>query len=647
MSKQKEQVDSPLQTFRSKWLSELKQPSLPKPVNTLASVSSAVQTNVQNHNNSTHMINTNPDPRNVHILPQRHQSIFHENSTDNEPKSLLVIPPLSAAETYAPETRNSKRQKVSEFEEDDDGDVDYLALLIQDIDDICEVPLFDTTIPREVATKILSFCDFRTLCSCGQTSKTWKILADDEVLWHRLTMQHKESMYMDLSRKRSNMTWRLYFSRETVREQEIQLRWKEMKAVTTMLDVSTAASSRTTSTCEFGSVVCGFLNNTVAEWGMLDSSERPRQVYDFNDHADDNHGMTSGIQSIATSAALIAGATYEGRLAVWLRGASSPVFTTTRHMPLHALPQAQAHNLRKYPNNPMVLLETQPTLVWANASSIACYSADQTTSWEQCWTQDYNPDETNERGHITTLRAIGNTAVVSLSTESVDVWSTISGVKTASLQSNFDTQYRCSALALGGDSICYGLTDSVHSSLKVFDSHTAALKSVFDTPASVMSMAYDGHLITAATKNQIFTYDLRSEKLEHHMRAHMSLNTVDVNDWTIVGGGYATHEFGRGMSKVWDRRMGKQLWFINLMKPVQQVVVNHDALYNSSVLSSTGVHVDRGDSHFSNVMNFAAPDSALADATCPFSSSFDNVQGYNDDLVMPYDNVNNYALGGM
>ena len=41
------------------------------------------------------------------------------------------------------------------------GDEDFLSLLIDDLDEIQEVPLFDVRLPWEVATRILSHCDYR------------------------------------------------------------------------------------------------------------------------------------------------------------------------------------------------------------------------------------------------------------------------------------------------------------------------------------------------------------------------------------------------------------------------------------------------------------------------------------------------------
>jgi hypothetical protein len=46
-------------------------------------------------------------------------------------------------------------------------------------------------------------------------------------------------------------------------------------------------------------------------------------------------------------------------------------------------------------------------------------------------------------------------------------------------------------------------------------------------------------------------------------------------------------------------------------------------------------------------MDFAAPTAALSEASCPFSSSFDNVYGnrFDEELAAPYDNVAPDAFG--
>ncbi|KAF9116106.1 hypothetical protein BGX27_004904 [Mortierella sp. AM989] len=49
---------------------------------------------------------------------------------------------------------------------------------------------FLTILPTEVAFRILLYLDATSLCHAAQVSKSWKRLADDDVIWHRMCEQH-------------------------------------------------------------------------------------------------------------------------------------------------------------------------------------------------------------------------------------------------------------------------------------------------------------------------------------------------------------------------------------------------------------------------------------------------------------------------
>uniref|UniRef100_A0A8D2P4W1 F-box and WD repeat domain containing 8 n=1 Tax=Zosterops lateralis melanops TaxID=1220523 RepID=A0A8D2P4W1_ZOSLA len=52
--------------------------------------------------------------------------------------------------------------------------------------EINEVPFFDVQLPYELALKIFQYLGKAELGRCAQVSRTWKVLAEDEVLWYRL-----------------------------------------------------------------------------------------------------------------------------------------------------------------------------------------------------------------------------------------------------------------------------------------------------------------------------------------------------------------------------------------------------------------------------------------------------------------------------
>ncbi|KAF7724947.1 hypothetical protein EC973_000528 [Apophysomyces ossiformis] len=49
---------------------------------------------------------------------------------------------------------------------------------------------FIAILPREISLKIFSYLDAKSLCHAAQVSQTWRYLADDDALWHRMCEQH-------------------------------------------------------------------------------------------------------------------------------------------------------------------------------------------------------------------------------------------------------------------------------------------------------------------------------------------------------------------------------------------------------------------------------------------------------------------------
>lgn len=49
---------------------------------------------------------------------------------------------------------------------------------------------FLSTLPPEISFKILSYLDTASLCKAAQVSRAWRILADDDVVWHKMCEQH-------------------------------------------------------------------------------------------------------------------------------------------------------------------------------------------------------------------------------------------------------------------------------------------------------------------------------------------------------------------------------------------------------------------------------------------------------------------------
>ncbi|RCK55633.1 F-box protein MET30 [Candida viswanathii] len=76
-----------------------------------------------------------------------------------------------------------------------------LSFISQEVSQLIKID-FISTLPQEISLKILCYLDCRSLCNAAQVSRKWKILADDDRVWHHMCQQH-------IDRKCPNCGWGL------------------------------------------------------------------------------------------------------------------------------------------------------------------------------------------------------------------------------------------------------------------------------------------------------------------------------------------------------------------------------------------------------------------------------------------------------
>ncbi|KAM8886698.1 F-box/WD repeat-containing protein 8 isoform 3-T3 [Spinachia spinachia] len=63
---------------------------------------------------------------------------------------------------------------------------ELLDQLIQDLNEVNDIPFFDIELPYELALKIFQYLGCAELGRCAQVSRAWRALAEDGVLWFRM-----------------------------------------------------------------------------------------------------------------------------------------------------------------------------------------------------------------------------------------------------------------------------------------------------------------------------------------------------------------------------------------------------------------------------------------------------------------------------
>ncbi|KAI5787036.1 quinon protein alcohol dehydrogenase-like superfamily [Peziza echinospora] len=97
---------------------------------------------------------------------------------------------------------------------------------------------FLTALPPELSFKILCYLDTTSLCKAAQVSQRWRILADDDVVWHKMCEQH-------IDRKCDKCGWGLpLLERKRLRASKRQIQLRATGLTSEILDQTTNSTSK-------------------------------------------------------------------------------------------------------------------------------------------------------------------------------------------------------------------------------------------------------------------------------------------------------------------------------------------------------------------------------------------------------------------
>ena len=142
--------------------------------------------------------------------------------TRNNNDAILLSLPQPTKQNYTSVCKRPKLQANS-TERCNKSLVDQL---IEDIDEITRVPFFDISLPKEVGIQIFSHLELKDLCACAQVSKSWKLLAQDKLIWYRVGchlgyVTEKDCAITD----REN--WKATVQHRFLEERNLKRNWKE------------------------------------------------------------------------------------------------------------------------------------------------------------------------------------------------------------------------------------------------------------------------------------------------------------------------------------------------------------------------------------------------------------------------------------
>ncbi|KAJ8779350.1 hypothetical protein J1605_012812 [Eschrichtius robustus] len=237
------------------------------------------------------------------------------------PRHGLAVAPVLALPSPAASVSRGGAQKPGDW--DDQNEVD-------------DVPFFDIQLPYELAINIFQYLDRKELGRCAQVSKTWKVIAEDEVLWYRLCQQEghlPESSISDYS------CWKLIFQECRAKEHMLRTNWKNRKgAVSELEHIPDAVLCDVHS--HDGVVIAGYTSGDVRVWDT--------RTWDYtapfleSDYEEDEPGMQPYVSFVRINSSLAVAAYEDGFLNIWdLRTGRYPIHRFEHDARIQALALSQ------------------------------------------------------------------------------------------------------------------------------------------------------------------------------------------------------------------------------------------------------------------------------------------------------------------
>ncbi|KAM8886696.1 F-box/WD repeat-containing protein 8 isoform 1-T1 [Spinachia spinachia] len=509
---------------------------------------------------------------------------------------------------------------------------ELLDQLIQDLNEVNDIPFFDIELPYELALKIFQYLGCAELGRCAQVSRAWRALAEDGVLWFRMCTaegHHQEAGVSD------SPCWKSTLRDCRSSARAVRSNWKNRVGSISQLQFELGKVLCDVS-CSDHFVLAGYTSGDVRLWDTL-HWDSPASFLKVNGLSA-NSTPRPHVSHVQVNGTVAAAAYEDGCVDLWS--------TETGGEPIH-------HYQGPERVRALALSPDGPALGSAAGADVQLVGADDRGYWrELCRARLPKSVESlvlvpgrGQRGPLAALSA----------GEAVHLLDPRWGEGPRTLHSVYGHPVTC--LDASDSQVAFGVKRAgwaVHDGGNKI--HVCSLEAgkpvacVGDSLGDFTCIALRDsppHLLVCGNKDRRVTvFDLRAGSSVASLYAHhLGVTSVQADDWKVVSGG------GEGLVCVWEMRMGAKLWEMHNRHPVRRVHFNGSTLVTANVpddKSPRGACITDDDltahrRHRGVICHYDFSEDALAqDRILPICRS-DYVESsgynYNIGLAVPYDRL--------
>ncbi|KAK1156494.1 F-box/WD repeat-containing protein 8-like isoform X1 [Acipenser oxyrinchus oxyrinchus] len=500
--------------------------------------------------------------------------------------------------------------------------------LIQDLNEINEIPFFDVELPYELALKIFQYLDRRELGRCAQVSKVWKVLAEDEVLWYRLCLKEGHLAGASVS---DSPCWKGTLRDCRQMQDMLRSNWKNRVGEVRQLQYELGKVLCDASSSN-GLVIAGYTSGDVRLWDTLDWDSSASYLQPS--HIAVEAVLRPHVTHVRVNGAVAVAAYEDGIVDVWS--------TEAGREPVHHYQHLQ---------------RVQGLALGAEGAIVATASGTQVRVehptdkgyWEtasQCELQ--KPVEfvqllPQTDGGLLAVAAAADTVYLLRPGQEHGVLHCVYGHPVTCLDTS------SSLAAVGVKS--HGWTMNAGNKIQVYCLQTGQAvvdlgNSAGDFTCVNLKDSPPNLLVSGNKDRRVRVFDLRTGKSVVSLYAHhLGVSAVQTDDWKIVSGGE------EGLLCLWEMRMGAKLWEMHNRHPVRHARFNTHTLVTANIpdektprgacITDDDLTAHRRHRGVIFMYDFSV-DTSASDHVLPIcKSSYTESTGYNYNigLAVPYDKL--------